>query len=714
MKENTAKKIHYTWIKYFLIILISIVFLSVIFYNQFERISLNMLKKINREVLGQSDAILGYITDLVHSNTLQMFYDDDITQLRKGTNLENSKIIKSIRTLDSYASFSSSIQSIYIYNGAEDTFYTTSNLPIGDKLTFFDQGAVTLVEERTVNSSKIPYYRFMAKPYSRGLLPVYTYVFFDEMAEQEGELNAIVVNLNAYWIDEVLSNFLKDSEVLVLNEQERIIGKTYNMSEEKKQSIEKMFRHIEDKQGAIITKEGNNKELYLYDVFGATHWLFVRHWNWNDLFYELEESKYVTYIGLFLSLAIIIIVSLVNINRYLNPLVKIERKLQNSQLLDNSTPVTDYVDHLISSSSNANAVKSNYLRHIKVEYFRQLLSKGNLPIEEITKDFASYEIAFKINEPFRMIVFSKDSEKLNSALAERFSTFMYIKMQSCTVVITQEEVVEEQLIMLCESLSCYASLSVPHDWTCNFRTVYERNSEGLSYNMQDKKLVFNEAETESKLTELPIKQIEESAILALLSQTKLEEAFTLYKEYQSVLFNCRLSYIIFNLKRLYLATLDNNETVDDILLNKIEYTILVERNLEALELVFYEIFKETVNKILSSQENRIKTLVKEVDNYIASNLCDKNLGLKIIAENLSLSSVYLGKLYRTEKGYSIAEFINKQRLEKAQTLLLETDLTINEITQKVGFPNTQYFYTLFRNTYHLTPSQWKKKGIENE
>jgi len=46
--------------------------------------------------------------------------------------------------------------------------------------------------------------------------------------------------------------------------------------------------------------------------------------------------------------------------------------------------------------------------------------------------------------------------------------------------------------------------------------------------------------------------------------------------------------------------------------------------------------------------------------------------------------------------------------EKAVELLLHTSCTVQMINEKVGIVNTNYFYSLFKKKYGMTPLEYRK------
>ncbi|WP_446919660.1 helix-turn-helix transcriptional regulator, partial [Klebsiella pneumoniae] len=52
------------------------------------------------------------------------------------------------------------------------------------------------------------------------------------------------------------------------------------------------------------------------------------------------------------------------------------------------------------------------------------------------------------------------------------------------------------------------------------------------------------------------------------------------------------------------------------------------------------------------------------------------------------------------------------KLEKARSLLVSTSLSINEISQMCGYPSLQYFYSVFKKEYDVTPKEYRDRHSE--
>lgn len=80
-----------------------------------------------------------------------------------------------------------------------------------------------------------------------------------------------------------------------------------------------------------------------------------------------------------------------------------------------------------------------------------------------------------------------------------------------------------------------------------------------------------------------------------------------------------------------------------------------------------------------------------------------------MANDLSLSRSRFQHLYSETFGTSVKADLIKSRMDKACELLLNSNLTVKKISCVIGYENTSYFVRLFRNTFGMTPMQYRVK-----
>lgn len=100
-------------------------------------------------------------------------------------------------------------------------------------------------------------------------------------------------------------------------------------------------------------------------------------------------------------------------------------------------------------------------------------------------------------------------------------------------------------------------------------------------------------------------------------------------------------------------------------------------------------------------------LVTAVENFVDRNL-DKPIQLKDIAQAVFVSSYHLSRSFKSLTGQSIVNFIQEQRLAKAEELLALSELSIAEVAELVGFNDSAYFATCFKHKIGISPMQYRK------
>ncbi|WP_422485525.1 helix-turn-helix domain-containing protein [Gudongella sp. DL1XJH-153] len=99
--------------------------------------------------------------------------------------------------------------------------------------------------------------------------------------------------------------------------------------------------------------------------------------------------------------------------------------------------------------------------------------------------------------------------------------------------------------------------------------------------------------------------------------------------------------------------------------------------------------------------------------YLSNNYMDK-VSLQDIAKKEFLSSQYLSYKIKEVFGHGFNEYLNQIRVEESTKLLIDTDKSISEISEEVGFSHTRYYNKHFKIHYKCTPIQYRKKNKVSE
>lgn len=107
-----------------------------------------------------------------------------------------------------------------------------------------------------------------------------------------------------------------------------------------------------------------------------------------------------------------------------------------------------------------------------------------------------------------------------------------------------------------------------------------------------------------------------------------------------------------------------------------------------------------------SGDNRIHNIV----DYIHSQYADPNLTASGIAECFGMTVSNLSKLMKKELNYSTLDYLHIMRINESKKLLLETNLTLSEISEQVGYYNYRTLVSRFKKQEGITPTQYREKA----
>ena len=104
-----------------------------------------------------------------------------------------------------------------------------------------------------------------------------------------------------------------------------------------------------------------------------------------------------------------------------------------------------------------------------------------------------------------------------------------------------------------------------------------------------------------------------------------------------------------------------------------------------------------------------QAFIDRLTDIIYSQISDTTLNSDRIAEKMCISKSQLNRKVRVITGGSTAVYILHVRMEKARRMLSSNDMPIGDIAMQCGFEDAGYFGRVFKQIFHMTPSQYRKK-----
>jgi AraC family transcriptional regulator of arabinose operon len=101
--------------------------------------------------------------------------------------------------------------------------------------------------------------------------------------------------------------------------------------------------------------------------------------------------------------------------------------------------------------------------------------------------------------------------------------------------------------------------------------------------------------------------------------------------------------------------------------------------------------------------------IRRILQYIEA---DPSKSIAELARLVNLSSSRLGHLFRLQVGIDLDSFLRNARLQKAAELLMQTELSIKEISARVGYSHPSSFDRVFRNRFETEPVDYRRQHRE--
>lgn len=115
------------------------------------------------------------------------------------------------------------------------------------------------------------------------------------------------------------------------------------------------------------------------------------------------------------------------------------------------------------------------------------------------------------------------------------------------------------------------------------------------------------------------------------------------------------------------------------------------------------------SQIFKKNKSSNNTLVDEIINYIKMNYMN-DIGVNTISDLYDITPNYLSKIFKEKSGVKFIDFITSVRIDESKKLLSSSNLSIKEISNKVGYNSSTHFSKQFIKCEGITPSQFIKSN----
>lgn len=143
---------------------------------------------------------------------------------------------------------------------------------------------------------------------------------------------------------------------------------------------------------------------------------------------------------------------------------------------------------------------------------------------------------------------------------------------------------------------------------------------------------------------------------------------------------------------------ENNELEDRIQ----ERTVILQQTPEfhSLCLIFAEAAEYFKHGIYANEDLNNKILW-----FVNNNYTNNQMSLTMVADNFEITEIFLSKFFKEKNGMNFSKYIESLRMEKAQELLKDSSLSVQVISERVGYNSPQVFRRGYKKVYGKTPRE---------
>lgn len=121
---------------------------------------------------------------------------------------------------------------------------------------------------------------------------------------------------------------------------------------------------------------------------------------------------------------------------------------------------------------------------------------------------------------------------------------------------------------------------------------------------------------------------------------------------------------------------------------------------------------EYMSSNLTLDEKRVSNYIEQSIEFIESHY-EKEIKLEDVATSCGLSESHFRKIFVDSVGMKPSDYINMVRINKACEIMIDEDVSVEEIGYRVGFQNPSTFNRNFKKIIGTTPLHWKKEEKNN-
>lgn len=752
-KRKLNKK--YLW-SFFTVILVIDFIITLLLFMVFSKIQISKVHEYSTAQLLQVCTMADILFDSVNSISNQVLQDKSTSDVLNAYKIDRLKEVTACRTLRNMQSANSYMRYINFYNAKTNRYISSSCVGFANiaEIDFYNQ---------ILGSRKYAcVFRNIGEDYSmqsRKNSTAYTFVF--KVAS-----GLIIIDVDGDYWNNILADLrvneseqtivILDAEGNVISSQTASAGESNFIVMNTETALDNDLLVDEDiRSGSYtIVNEKGIKEFISYAKSNNTKWTIINQIPYETVLSGLNQIGILTVALFLLVLSFGFIVSVKMSKVLYAPIYSLYENYVSRASSDSRQTELQQLDHAFSEMySKADRLEQGLISayNDSRKLYLQYLLNGTF---EGIQNFAATckRLGINLNSPFYTMILISCSEPTTEENREQYRNTHFFVYQYALENITVEVI------------SKFGNADILRTGENDFAVLLSLNQENLPQNFAKELDTIPEVMKREFSMEVTvcIGRLVESYqdINMCYESTKISLKSSACKHHGTVFFSAETSDTIstdqyFNKLHSKIADFVRNENIDacssefDVALSSVqnisfgtakayfshvmmsvmdEFSTYFEHDNSSFTAFMQQLenidhvknvrdMKKSMIQFLTDLINHLRTIrkagnqnaVNQVCEYLNNHYANPDLSLSMLAEMVGLSPAYLGKVFALATTFTFNDYLNNARMNQAAELLKNTDLSINEISKKVGILNTNYFYSVFKKRYQMTPSRFRQK-----
>ena len=741
--DNRKDRIH---LKLYLTMIFCVVFAifltSTILYVNFQSILMKHEYKARLQNMETEKARITKLSYHALSTAYQIMNDVSIMKLFVYDNISSFDESAAFLQMRYYLTSVPDIDSIYVYNKNNNRIYNVTNEselmkewnPDYDKKddNFYDSSAVEILNNSDKYLPFIPIPRFY--PLNEDSFKcVYSYIIYKTSVKNK-ERDAVLLNLNKEYLFQGFDN-QSDNIKLVIDQNNKVVysnSEQFMVTEQLQNSFDQEGIMDERDSGYYLTDIDGVKSVVMFTSKDKHNWRYISIVSYGMLLAQVNRMQAISILITVMIAAAGMLTAHLFSRRLSIPIKSMSKdvkKLQRENLKLHKAVKNRKTAELLENGgwdSKGNKITGQeFLSLIEME----CSAVKKIVILCMCPD--NYQILLETQgvEALKSYLFAA-ANILSELLGESTKVFQLDMWNDKNLLFLQwednlsAENLREHIRKMQACVSDYYDISIsvlvssPEADSDRLYSLFEQVEETLARSIffGPEYVVFAAEREVKSVSHYEYPEQKEKQLLENLMSGKAAEAKKNYEEiitetyqYPIIIYNMVISRLVFAIDKV-ISTLKKNGNASSfsgyfVLSNLIQET----DNITVRNNKFYDLFQHIQSELEKRKSDKQELLVVKINDMIEKEYTEASFSLDYLADSIGISTAYMCRLYKLYTGTTITDRLSFLRMKKARELLLETQLSVNEVAERVGYSNATYFYRVFKKENGVTPKEFRRK-----